>query len=184
MNRQTAPEPATPNTVPRVPAWAVPRGPVDNDVEAAYLAGGALTALDVLVRSGAPWLGAWRHRLALKAAATTLKLLRRPEDEAALRDAWVLRQPGDAPGPAGNVLLAWRKLAGRSLPPAREDLQAVADLLGVGGADAYGAVLAGIADDVRAGIARRPDATAEDDVDATSLCVDKRLRSGTKSLHA
>ena len=152
MNRQTAPEPATPNTVPRVPAWAVPRGPVETDVEAAYLAGGALTALDNLVRAGAPWLGAWRHRLALKAAATTLKLLRRPEDEAALRDAWTLRQPGDALGPAGNVLLAWRKLAGRSLPLSLEDLQTAADLLGVGGSDAFGAVLAGIADAVRAGV--------------------------------
>lgn len=138
--------------VPRVPAWAVPRGPVDSDVEAAYLAGAALNSLDILVRANAPWLGAWRHRLALKAAAATLKLLRRPEDEAALRDAWVLRQPGDALGPAGNVLLAWRKLAGRSLPPAREDLQAVADLLGVGGSDAFGAVLADIADDVHAGM--------------------------------
>lgn len=138
--------------VPRVPAWALPRGPVETDAEAAYLAGGALNALDNLVRAGAPWLGAWRHRLALKAATAALKLQRRPEDEAALRDAWLLRQPGDAPGPAGNVLSAWRKLAGRSLPLAREDLQAVADLLGVNGSDAFGAVLAGLADDVRAGM--------------------------------
>jgi hypothetical protein len=92
--------------VPRMPAWALPRGPVETDAEAAYLAGGALNSLDNLVRSGAPWLDAWRYRLALKAAAATVKLLRRPEDEAALRDAWVLRQPGDALGPAGNVLAA------------------------------------------------------------------------------
>jgi len=152
MNRQAAPQPATPQTVPRVPAWAVPRGPVESDVEAAYLAGGALNSLDILARSGAPWLAAWRHRLALKAAAATLKRLRRPEDEAALRDAWVLRQPGDALGPAGNVLLAWRKLAGRSLPLSFEDLQTVADLLGVNSSAAFGGLLAGIADDARAGL--------------------------------
>lgn len=150
---RAVPSPIASPPTPRVPAWAVPRGPVGSDVEAAYLAGGALNSLDSLVRSDPPWLGAWRQRLALKAAAAALKLLRRPEDEAALRDAWILRQPGDAPGPAGNVLLAWRKLAGRSLPPALEDLQAVAYLLGVNGSDAFGALLfAGIADDVGAGM--------------------------------
>jgi len=136
-------------TVPRVPAWAMPRGPVDSDVEAAFMAGSALNSLDLLVKSEAPWLGAWRHRLALKAAAATVKLMRRTEDEFALRDAWVLRQPGDALGPAGNVLLAWRKLAGRSLPPVVEDLQSVADLLGIPWSDGFADWLEEIAADVR-----------------------------------
>jgi hypothetical protein len=58
-----------------------------------------------------------------------MKLIGRTEDEAALRDAWLLRQPGDALGPAGNVLGAWRRLAGRSLPPTIEEVQTVAGWL-------------------------------------------------------
>ncbi|TJX52708.1 MAG: DUF1403 family protein, partial [Mesorhizobium sp.] len=42
------------------------------------------------------------------------RLAGRTEDEAALRDAWYLRQPGDDPGPAGTILAAWKRLASRS----------------------------------------------------------------------
>lgn len=150
MNRQVPPASPSAISVPRVPAWAVPHTPADSDVEAAYIAGSALNSLDNLVRSDAPWLGAWRQRLALKAAAATVKLMRRTEDESALRDAWYLRQPGDAFGPAGNVLSTWRKLAGRLLPPTSEDLQAVADLLGIVWSDGFGDWLEELADDVRA----------------------------------
>ncbi|MHA6686878.1 DUF1403 family protein [Mesorhizobium sp. A556] len=66
------------------------------------MAGAALTTLDMLVRSDPAWAGAWRQRLALKCAAAAVRLAGRNEDQAALRDAWVLRQPGDAPGPAGT----------------------------------------------------------------------------------
>lgn len=150
MNRQAAPASFPAITMPRVPAWAVPRAAVDSDIEAAYMAGSSLNSLDNLARSDAPWLGAWRQRLALKAAAATVKLMRRTEDESALRDAWHLSQPGDEPGPAGNVLLAWRKLAGRSMPPSSEDLQSVADLLGVIWSDDFAGCLEEIAGDVRA----------------------------------
>lgn len=149
MNRQAAPATTSAAAVPRVPAWAVPRAPVENDVEAAYMAGSALNTLDNIVRSDALWLGAWRQRLALKAAAATVKLMRRTEDESALRDAWFLRQPGDALGPAGNVLSAWRKLAGWSLPVSVEDLQSVADLLGVPWSDVFGERLEDVAEGVR-----------------------------------
>ncbi|MCB1546982.1 MAG: DUF1403 family protein [Hyphomicrobiaceae bacterium] len=151
MNRQAAPASSSAISVPRVPAWAVPRGPVDSDVEAAWMAGSALNSLDNLVRSDAPWHGAWRQRLALKAATATVKLMRRTEGESALRDAWYLRQTGDEPGPAGNVLLAWRKLAGRSMPPSIEDLQSVADLLGIFWADSFADYLEELAADVRTG---------------------------------
>lgn len=137
-------------SVPRVPAWALSRGPIDSDVEAAYMAGSALNSLDNLLCSDAPWLGAWRQRLALKAAAATVRLMRRTEDETALRDAWYLRQPGDDPGPAGNVLLAWRKLAGRSLPPSDENLRAVTDLFGIPWSDGFADRIEDIADEVRA----------------------------------
>jgi hypothetical protein len=46
-----------------------------------------------------------------------MRLAGRREDENALRDAWHLRRPGDAPGPAGRILGAWRLLASRQLPP-------------------------------------------------------------------
>lgn len=151
MNRQASPASATPNTIPRVPAWAVPRGPIESDVEAAYMAGSALNSLDNLVRSDPPWIGAWRHRLALKAAAASVKLMGRTEDEAALRDAWYLRQPGDELGPAGNVLAAWRKLAGRSLPPSIEDLQSVVDLLSFGWSDSFAGLIESTREQVRSG---------------------------------
>ncbi|WP_295807606.1 DUF1403 family protein [uncultured Nitratireductor sp.] len=149
MNRHAAPAESFGLPVPRVPAWAVPRAAVDSDVEAAYMAGSALNSLDNLVRSDGPWLGAWRQRLALKASAASVKLMRRTEDESALRDAWFLRQPGDDPGPAGNVLSAWRKLAGRSLPLSVEDLQSVAELLGATWSDAFAGRIEDIAGDVR-----------------------------------
>lgn len=114
-----------------VPAWAVPRGPVTSDIEAAYLTGGALTALDNLVRSEPPWAGAWRQRLALKCAAAAVLEAGRAEDEARLRDAWHLRATGDDPGPAGKILAAWRGLAVRSRAVDASSLRAVVDLLGL-----------------------------------------------------
>src|SRR5690606_34040110 len=114
-------------------------------------AGSALNTLDNVVQAEPEWSGAWRHRLALKAASACMKLIGRSEDEAALRDAWLLRQHGDEPGPAGNVLAAWRRLAGRTLPPATDDLQAVAAMLGVGWSDGFGELIDVTRDEVRRG---------------------------------
>ncbi len=125
------------SSVPRVPAWAALAGGAGSEREAAFMAGGALNAIDTLVRSEAAWLGAWRYRLALKAATASARLAGHREDEAALRDAWLLRQPGDAPGPAGETLAAWRRLVGRSHPPDGEELRKIADLLGVGLAEGF-----------------------------------------------
>ncbi|CAH1664518.1 MULTISPECIES: DUF1403 family protein [unclassified Chelatococcus] len=68
-----------------------------------------------------------------------------------MRDAWLLRQPGDAPGPAGNVLAAWRLLASRSLPPTIQELRTVTALLGVGWSDGFGGLIDVVRDEVRAG---------------------------------
>src|SRR5690606_6936765 len=97
------------------------------------------------------WSGAWRHRLALKAAAASMRLAGRSEDETALRDAWLLRQSGDEPGPAGNVLAGWRRLAGRVLPPDIEDLRKGAHLLGIGWSDGFGELIDVMHDDARGG---------------------------------
>lgn len=119
------------STPPSVPAWAIPRGPIATEVEAAYVAGAALNSLDNLVRSSPVWAGAWRQRLALKCAAAAAALAGRTEDEAQLRDAWHLRAAGSDPGPAGNLLAAWRRSAARSPATDAATLRAVVDLLGL-----------------------------------------------------
>lgn len=78
----------------------------------AVAAGGVLGALSTLVRRQERWSGAWRQRLALCAAAVAAKQGGRIEDEAALRDAVLLTKLGDDVGPAGHILLAWRRLVG------------------------------------------------------------------------
>lgn len=118
-------------TPPVVPGWAVPRGLVTTDAEAAFLAGAALNSLNNLVLADPPWVGAWRQRLALKSAAVAVALVGRTETEAQLRDAWHLRQPGAELGPAGNIFAAWRWLASRS--PALDEtmLRSTIELLGL-----------------------------------------------------
>lgn len=100
------------------------------------MAGAALNSLDNLVRAEAAWTGAWRQRLALKCAAAAVALAGRAEDEAALRDAWHLRAAGADPGPAGNVLAAWKRLAGRSPAVGPDALRSMAGLLGLRWSDA------------------------------------------------
>ena len=109
--------PAVP-LAPRPPSWATTlvRAPAKEIkvVDAAFAAGAALAILDSLVRQNAPFAGAWRRRLALKAAAASLE--GRAGDETSLRDALALTKPGGDPGPAGRVYAAWRALAsGRQL---------------------------------------------------------------------
>jgi hypothetical protein len=102
-----------------VPAWlrrAIPdsQSLAGKEIEElALAAGAAIGAVDAVVRRQERWAGTWRQRLALSAAAATARQAGRVEDEAALRDAVLLTRPGDAVGPAGLLLLAWRRLAAR-----------------------------------------------------------------------
>lgn len=132
--------------VPKVPAWARPRGDVQRDVDAGYLAGAALNSLDNLVRSAPDWAGVWRHRQALKSASAALRLLGRREEEGALRDAHFFRAAADDPGPAGNLLLAWRRLASRSTGLDEAAVRPVAEHLDVKWDDTLGAVLGNVDD--------------------------------------
>ena len=103
-----------------VPAWLRRAVQEPQHLEdTAIAAGAAIGALDAVVRREERWAGAWRQRLALTAAAVTARQEGRVEDEVALRDAVLLTRPGDflSVGPAGSMLLAWRRLAGR---PAQE----------------------------------------------------------------
>jgi len=146
--------------VPKVPAWARPRGDVQRDVDAGYLAGAALNSLDNLVRSAPDWAGVWRHRLALKSASAALRLLGRREEEGALRDAHFFRAAADDPGPAGNLLLAWRRLASRSTGLDEAAVRPVAEHLDLKWDDALAEVL-GNADDLAASSRPAPLLAAE-----------------------
>ncbi|MBZ9905265.1 DUF1403 family protein [Mesorhizobium sp. BR115XR7A] len=103
----------------------------------AIIAGAAIGALDAVVRRQERSAGAWRRRLALAAAATTAKQAGRVEDESALRDAVLLTRPGDNVGPAGFLLLAWRRLASRPAEDllTEKNLAAVLDDLGLARSD-------------------------------------------------
>ncbi|ESX64733.1 hypothetical protein X759_30010 [Mesorhizobium sp. LSHC420B00] len=134
-----------PSTAPMatVPAWlrrAVPdaQSLAGNDVEDVALAAGAtIGALDAVVRRQERWGGVWRQRLALAAAAVTAKQAGRIEDESALRDAVLLTWPGDNVGPAGRMLVAWRRLAGTPADKllTEASISAVLDDLGLAPSD-------------------------------------------------
>jgi hypothetical protein len=122
--------------------------------EVALTAGAAIGALDAVVRRQERWAGAWRQRLALSAAAMTAKQAGRVEDEAALRDTFVLSGPGDSLsgsttlGPAGLLLLAWRRLAARSAEDLlkKKNLAAVLEEFGYAPDEP---LVSGLADDLR-----------------------------------
>ena len=109
LKQSLAPAPPAPVPSP-FPTWARPDTPPADLAETAFTAGAALAALSARVHAAAPWAGVWRRRLALKAAAASARMARRGEDEALLRDAFVLCPVGGDPGPGGRMLLAWREL--------------------------------------------------------------------------
>jgi hypothetical protein len=113
------------------PAWARAVNAPETDAEAAFLAGAALSRLDAIVRENLSWIGVFRRRLALGAAAASVRRAGRTEDEAALRDAFHLRRPGGDPGPAGRLLLASRELAARPTRQWRSSFAAAVEVLGV-----------------------------------------------------
>ena len=147
-----------PSTAPvaTVPAWlrrAIPdaQSLAGKEVEdVALAAGAAIGALDAVVRRQERWAGAWRQRLALVAAAVTARQAGRVEDESALRDAVLLTRPGDflSVGPAGLLLLAWRRLTDRPAQDllSEKNLAAVLEEFGYAPDDE---VLSDLADDLR-----------------------------------
>ncbi|WP_018097623.1 DUF1403 family protein [Sinorhizobium meliloti] len=133
------------------PGWAVPRGVVASDADAAFFAGSALNSLDNLARSDAVWAGAWRQRLGLKCAVVTVRLMGRSEDEAALRDAVLLTRPGDDPGPAGKVSLAFKSLAAKKRAINGKTMAELAELLAVRWDDRLADVTGWVDDVVQSG---------------------------------
>lgn len=123
--------PIAPATVPSLPAWATARRHDLTEADAAFAAGFALKSLDDLVRTEPAWAGCWRQRLALRCAQAAVQLLGRNEGEKALRDAVLLTAPGDDPGPAGAMVLAFNKLAAKKPPIGSKVLQELAELIGL-----------------------------------------------------
>jgi len=123
------------------------RGTADDGLADATLrAGAGLALVDRLVRQDTPWRGAWLDRLALEAAAASLRLLRRPEDVAGIRDAHHLCRPGDDPGPAGRVYALWRRLATGRPTLALDHVEHAASRCGIAWTDDLEAARAAAAD--------------------------------------
>ncbi|MBX5154128.1 DUF1403 family protein [Rhizobium lentis] len=125
--------PVPPAAVLPLPAWASARAQDFGEVDAAFAAGIALKSLDDLVRVAPAWAGCWRQRLALRSAQSAVQLIGRNEGEAALRDAVLFTAPGDDPGPAGAMVLAFHKLAAKTRPVGSKVLQDLAALIGLRG---------------------------------------------------
>ncbi|MDP2733325.1 MAG: DUF1403 family protein [Hoeflea sp.] len=117
-----------------MPVWAFSRDRETGDhgeVDAAFAAGIALKSLDDLVRSNPAWAGCWRARQALKCATTAVRLMGRNEDEHALRDALLLTAAGDDSGPAGKVVLAYKRFSARKPGFSPKHVGELAELLGL-----------------------------------------------------
>lgn len=123
--------PTAPVAMLPLPAWASAHQHDLGETDAAFAAGIALKSLDDLVRADLPWAGCWRQRLALRASHSAVQLIGRNEGEAGLRDAALLTAPGNDPGPAGAMHLAFQKLAAKKRPISSKVLEELAALMGL-----------------------------------------------------
>ena len=99
---------------PQMPRWALSRA-FSSVEDAAFISGAALGHLHALLgREDVPQ-ALLRDKLALKASETALTHLGRPERSSDLRDAVHFLQPGDSPGPAGEIYLSWQTVVTRPL---------------------------------------------------------------------
>ena len=109
-------QPATisddPNTLPQLPGWVTCRGS-ETPEDVAFLSGAALGSLHLVVHREDVPQSLLRDRLALRAAEASLARSGRQERAGELRDAVGFLQPGDAPGPAGEMYLSWRRAVER-----------------------------------------------------------------------
>lgn len=92
--------------MPRFCEWK----PSFDHIDSGFSAGAALCHLHAFWTSNVLFHGALAERLAIKAAASTLRASGRPEDEDAVRDQWWFRQPAGALSPAASVFRAWLML--------------------------------------------------------------------------
>ncbi len=100
------------DSLPRMPAWVTSARPETSE-DAAFLSGAALSHLHLLLCQGGVPQTLLRARLALRAAEICVTHQGRRERASELRDAAAFLQPGDSPGPAGEVYAAWRLAVAR-----------------------------------------------------------------------
>lgn len=113
----------------QVPSWALRVQGVSLE-EAAFAAGAALAALDAISdRKDIP-LDLLRERRCLYAAEACVTMIGRTEQASALRDEVHLLRAGEQPGPAGAILVQWRRAAARRLTGS-DLLQAVPEEIAV-----------------------------------------------------
>lgn len=112
------------DTLPRIPSWVI-SARAETLEDFAFLSGAVLTHLHLVLAHEDVPQALLRDRLALRAAEACVAFSGRPERAGELRDAIHLLRPGDLPGPAGEICLAWRraverpvsiKALGRGLP--------------------------------------------------------------------
>jgi hypothetical protein len=116
--------------IPPIPRWARLENTAGGGGEVAFGAGAVVAQLHARVMALAPFAGAWRQRLALKAAEASAGASGRAVNEQSLRDAFYLRQATESRSPAGRLLEAWRALD-FSAPLADAAIEHVVDILGV-----------------------------------------------------
>lgn len=101
-------------TLPRMPAW-VTSARAETLEDVVFLSGAALSHLHLVLGCAEVPHDLLRDRLALRAAEACVAFSGRPERAGELRDAVHLLRPGDLPGPAGEIYLAWRRAVERPL---------------------------------------------------------------------
>lgn len=101
-------------TLPRMPSW-VTSGRAETLEDVAFLSGAALSHLHLVVSRDDVPQNLLRARMALRAAEVCVTHQGRPERAAELRDAVAFLQPGDSPGPAGEIYLAWQQVVKRPI---------------------------------------------------------------------
>ncbi|WP_299960938.1 DUF1403 family protein [uncultured Roseobacter sp.] len=100
------------DTLPRLPSWVTSRR-AETSETVAFLSGAALSHLHLVVERPDVPQSLLRERLALRAAEACVMRSGRSERAGELRDAVGFLQPGDTPGPAGEVYFNWRRAAER-----------------------------------------------------------------------
>lgn len=157
--------PVAPSSLPvrlsGLPAWVRPNGRDLTEADAAFAAGIALKSLDDLVRSDPAWAGCWRSRQALKCAIAAVRLTGRTEAEHALRDALLLTAPGDDPGPAGKLFLAFKRVSTRKPVFSAKQMAEMADLFGLVWDEPLSTAVANATDDALRSSRPAPFAAAE-----------------------
>lgn len=100
--------------LPRMPLW-VTSGRAETSDDVAFLSGAALASLNLVLRHDSVPKALLRERLALRATEACMVSSGRPERAGELRDAIAFLQPGDSPGPAGEVYVSWRRAVDRPI---------------------------------------------------------------------